>query len=179
MNIPDIIEKFDRYLNEHHQNFSAIIVGGAALSLLRVTSRVTNDIDVLNPNVLPEKVGLLTKEFALQNNLPESWINCGPSDVSTFLPEGWMARTRKIFSGKNLELITLGHGDLILTKCWAYCDRQRDLEDIVAMSPTINELKAAREWLKPLDSHPGWPDYVDKAMSILEKSCEKTLRLEP
>jgi hypothetical protein len=171
MDIKATVQEFDQFLFEHQQAFSAVIIGGAALSLLKIISRVTNDIDVVNPKSLPLVVGQLAKEFAKRNHLPEGWLNCAPADVVSYLPKGWENRTEKIYKGKKLTLITLGRMDLILTKCWAYCDRQRDLDDLVAMSLTKEEIKKAHIWLKPLDQNPGWPDYVDQVMAALSKAC--------
>ncbi len=180
MNIKEVIKNFDKFLHEHDESFSATIIGGAALTLLKVTSRTTHDVDILNPKTIPDKISQLSKEFAMKNNLPENWLNCGPADVVNYLPKDWEKHTRKVFEGESMELTTLGRKELIMTKCWAYCDRERDLDDIIALSPTKQELKETREWLKPLDANPGWPEYVDKAMTKLEQACQqqKNLKLE-
>ena len=179
MDIQDVALKFDQFLHDNDSSFHAVVIGGAALSLLKVISRVTNDIDVLEPKTLPKKVDQLAKEFAISHHLPPNWLNCGPADVMDYLPKGWQSRTQKIFDGKNLKLKTLGRQELLMTKCWAYCDRERDLDDIIALRPSKDELIKIREWLKPLDANPQWPEYVDKIVAKLEKEVdlEKNLGL--
>jgi len=63
MNPKDILAAFDRHLAARGLHLEAIIVGGAALSLLGVVSRPTKDCDVLYPE-LPADVLKAAREFA-------------------------------------------------------------------------------------------------------------------
>ncbi|MCB9228836.1 MAG: hypothetical protein H6618_04420 [Deltaproteobacteria bacterium] len=164
MNITAIIQAFDDFLGRQHQDFEGIIVGGAALNLLSITSRVTRDVDVMVPDSLPHQIAECAREFALQNNLPADWLNTGPADIVRYLPKNWQKRTQEIFKGKHLHLKTLGKKELLMTKCWAYCDRERDLNDILAMNPDKKDLEEITEWLKPLDANPDWPCFVETLM---------------
>jgi hypothetical protein len=47
MNPIETIEAFDRFLLDLGLRFDAVVIGGAALSLLRVVSRPTKDVDIL------------------------------------------------------------------------------------------------------------------------------------
>lgn len=175
MDIKKTIEAFDDYLAARGESFDAVIVGGAALNLLEVTSRVTRDVDVLKPNSLLKNIRTHAQAFASEKNLPKDWLNTGPADLVSHLPNGWETRTRTVFSGQSLSLSTLGREELLMSKCWAYCDRERDLDDIVAMRPTKNEIQKITEWLKPLDTNPQWPEFVEDRMQRLAKKCEKFL----
>ncbi len=47
----EIIEAFDRFLRDRGLQFDAVVIGGAALSLLGVVSRPTKDVDILVPKI--------------------------------------------------------------------------------------------------------------------------------
>ena len=48
------------------------------------------------------------------------------------------------------------------------CDRLRDLDDLIALAPSLDEIALAVDWVKPLDANPNWSAYVDKTADILE-----------
>ncbi len=172
MDVLSVIQKFDQFLEENgHMTFEATIVGGAALTLLKLISRATNDVDILYPKQLPSSIRNAAEAFAKENHLPLEWLNCGPAESATYLPKGWDQRLENVFQGKCLRLVTLGRIELLMTKCWAYCDRERDLPDIVALKPTSSELDKIEAWLKPLDANPDWPSYVVKIFLSLRKEC--------
>jgi hypothetical protein len=68
-----------------------------------------------------------------------------------------------------LTLYTLGRSDLVRIKLFAYCDRQQDLSDCIALVPSKEELHEALEWLQKQDAHPDWPIHVQKSLSFLAK----------
>ncbi len=45
----ETLQAFDRYLEAKSERFSAVVIGGTALSLLGVISRETRDCDILDP----------------------------------------------------------------------------------------------------------------------------------
>lgn len=168
MEVVDVVKRFDEYLTARNYTFEATVVGGAALTLLQVISRVTNDIDIITPGQLPAFIQKAAEDFAIDEQLPVGWLNCGPADVGRFLPVGWESRCRSVYDGVSLRLITLGRLEMLMTKCWAYCDRERDLQDIVALRPSAEEIDVIVQWLLPLDANPGWPAYVEKLFSALK-----------
>jgi hypothetical protein len=58
---------------------------------------------------------------------------------------------------------------MIFSKFYAYCDRQKDIEDIVALKATINEIKDAFELTKLKDGNPLWPKHVETQLLKLKK----------
>lgn len=171
MNIRKTLEKFDKYLFDRQFSLDVVVIGGAALNLLAVTERVTQDVDIIYPNELPQKLLSLVKDFANQESLPENWLNAGPAELLQHLPKDWKQRKRTLFQGKAIHLSTLGPKELLFAKCWAYIDRERDLEDIIAMRPLKDDLLEVAEWIKPLDANPNWPNHVVKMMNILIEKC--------
>ncbi len=165
-NPQDIIPAFDRYLGSVGLTFSAIAIGGAALSVLGVITRHTRDLDLLEAEI-PHAIRKAAVEFAIRHELAEDWLNTGPASLAKDLPASWRARTQPLFDGKNLKLSTLARIDLIRTKLWAMCDRMRDVDDLVALAPSDAELATAAAWVAPLDANPDWPAHVETNVAAL------------
>jgi len=162
----EIIPAFDAFLGQRGLSFKAVAVGGAALSILGVIARHTRDLDLLEPTI-PGEILEAAGEFARSHGLSEDWLNTGPASLSKDLPSAWVARTQPLYLGQHLTLATLSRLDLIRVKLWAMCDRMRDLEDLVALAPTEEELAEAEAWVTPLDGNPDWPAHVALNVSVL------------
>lgn len=167
----DILEKFDVFLEKQQLQFSAIAIGGAALSILGIITRQTQDIDILDP-LIPDEILAASKEFASQFNiektsLNENWLNHGPESLKNYLRPGWKNRLRPLFTGKNIQLLTLGRIDLIGTKVLAYCDREFDFQDCIDLKITKVEMLEILDWVKAYDTNPNWPNHVDSQVKIL------------
>ena len=170
-----ILEKFDVYLKDRGLNFSAIVIGGAALSILGVITRQTQDVDILDPEI-PEDILTASREFAVafkieQSTLKENWLNHGPESLRNYLMDGWKKRIIPLYVGEAIHFQTLGRIDLIGTKVLAYCDRGFDLQDCIDLKITKSELEQVIDWVKNYDLNPNWPSYVESQVKILaEKS---------
>src|SRR5215469_11395177 len=97
----DIIALFDRYPEARSLHFDAVVIGGAALNLLGVVSRLTKDCDILFPEI-PEEIANASKTFALEvrrngGDLGDEWLNNGPASLQTQLPPGWRIAFRPHF----------------------------------------------------------------------------------
>jgi hypothetical protein len=150
-----IIPDFDHYLAEHGLRFEAVIIGGAALVLLGVVLRATDDCDVLDP-VIPEGVLEAAKRFAKTRDLNPDWLNCKSHDfvgVPGCLPTGWRGRLRPLFTGRAIAFQTLGRQDLLCTKLVALVDRGTDYQDCVALQPTTAELQAAWPFVQDYEAN--------------------------
>ncbi len=168
-----LIVSFDQFLEREQLDFSGTIIGAAALIVLGVVSRATTDVDCLTPRI-PESIKDASRRFAKQYQGPESpleenWLNNGPETLIRDLPAGWEDRTVPLFSGRALQLRTLGRLDLLRSKLYAFCDRQQDLEDCVALQPTREEILECLPWLEERDAHPMWPTHVRNSIAILSK----------
>lgn len=170
-----IIEKFDLFLESKNLSFQAIIIGGAALNIMDVTKRTTIDIDFLDPTI-PQEIKDASILFATTNPdlelQPEHWFNNGPISLIRDLPAEWRLRLVTIFHGKALILETLGKSDLLKTKLYALCDRGRDIDDCVALKPTIIEIEECRPWVLLGDGNPLWPKRVEEMFSLLKKELK-------
>ena len=166
-----IIEEFDDYLRKNSLNFEAIIIGGAALSILHIISRMTEDVDCIDPEI-PLEIKRASSEFIRKNPHyglnPEKFLNNGPISIISTLPEGWKERVQLIFKGKALTFFTLGRIDLLKTKLDAMVHRGRDMEDVIAMKPSDSELQQCLEWVLKADGGDLWPEMVKESFTELK-----------
>jgi hypothetical protein len=51
---------------------------------------------------------------------------------------------------------------MIFAKFYAYCDRQKDLQDLVDLNVTAEEIETAAKLTAQKDAHPSWPAYVNE-----------------
>lgn len=171
---PEItIQEFDSFLVRKELTFRGVVIGATALALLGVISRETRDCDILDPEI-PPALKDAARDFALGKRksgqiLSEKWLNNGPESLKKNLPSGWIKRCVPLFSGKALTLLTLGRSDFLKTKLFAFCDRQQDLEDCIALTPTHTELAEAIEWVTRQDTNPAWPKHVKDSFQMLRK----------
>lgn len=165
----EIITHFDQYLAAQQLSFEAIVIGGAALSLLGVITRTTRDVDLLT-SPIPPIISRHAKLFAHAEGLAENWLNDAPQSLKKELPPGWELRIQKVFQGSALILWTLARPHLIISKLYAACDRDADdARDLLAMTPTDEELQDAYEWVASLDGNPEWPTHVSSVVQRLKK----------
>lgn len=170
----EVLMHFDQFINKRNLSFEAVIIGGAALSVLGIISRQTRDCDVLHP-IIPNNILKASKQFAKLYNLDSNWLNNGPKDLVKDLPKNWIDRTQVIFQGQALRIRTLGRIDLLRTKLYAYCDRGFDLADCLQLNPTKSELYVIKKWIKSLDTNQNWPSHVDNAFNQLAKRLNHEL----
>ena len=152
MDVVSTVRKFDQFLESRGERFDAIVIGGAALNVMSVISRETIDVDCLDPSI-PESI----------------WINNGPETLIRELETDWRKCIVTIFIGKAITFQTLGRLDLLKTKLFAYCDRDTDLKDCIALKPTLEELNQCVEWVSFRDANPMWPANVNAHFSELKR----------
>ncbi len=171
----EVLNEFDKFLVKKGLTFSGIVIGGGALLLLKVVSRATQDLDVLDPDIKRA-----SEDFALEFNKTSSdkvllanWLNNGPVSLKRELPRGWRESLSPLYKGEAIKLATLSRGNLLKSKLFTYVDRDVDLRDLIKMSPTKDEIEAAYEWVSQRDGHPGWPKHArgkfDDLILILEQ----------
>ena len=169
-----ITSLFDAFLEKKGINFEAVVIGGSALALQKVIERETVDIDCLDPKI-PAEVLLAAREFRQLHPellLIEKWINNGPESLLRDLPSDWRARIVPLFEGKAIRFFTLGREELLKSKLFAYCDRGDDLNDCIALKPTIRELNDAYDWVASRDGNPQWPEHVRGQFERLKKAMK-------
>lgn len=138
-----------------------VVCGGSALILTGVVLRTTRDVDVValgsnvglaSPDPLPATLALAARETAEDLGLPSDWLNNGPSrgEGGLFqmgLPDGLDARWTTRSYGSCLTVHFVGRLDQIHFKLYAAADRGGyHIEDLLALSPTDDELVLAARW---------------------------------
>lgn len=168
----EIIPKFDEFLTLKRLRFEGVAIGGAALVVLDIIQRSTRDVDLLEVEI-PEPISKAAIQFASLHGLSEQWFNAGPADLLMNLPSNWKTDLQLLYSGKSLTLRTLSRINIIRTKFWAMCDRMRDVDDLIAISPSDDEIKIAVQWVSPLDANPGWPKHVESMADALKARLDR------
>lgn len=169
--IHQVVASFDQYLAVEQLRFDAVVIGGAALNLLGVVSRLTKDCDILTPEI-PAQIAAAARAFAHQvrgkgGTLQDDWLNNGPASLrSQLLPE-WENRLQTVFVGQAIHLRSLGRQDLLCSKLFALCDRGIDLADCIALKPSDHELAQLLPWLEQQDANPQWPAHVRATVADL------------
>ncbi len=177
----DVLAAFGAYLEERGRHFEATIIGGAALLVMGVIDRATQDVDCLDPEI-PEAIRDAAVQFAKDYvgggaPLKQDWLNNGPRSLVADLPEGWQDRTVILQQVGGLCIRTLGRSDLLKSKLFAYCDRQQDEGDCVALAPSADELRECLPWLVERDGNLLWPEHVRSSLRGLAKEMGYDLDL--
>lgn len=164
------LSRFDAYLVQHRLRFDAVVVGGTALILLGTVSRPTTDVDVLVMPSFDASFRAAILNFALEEAqegrpLAEDWINNHIAGLEEDLPDGWRQRLRPLYQGEAVSLQTLGRSDFLKIKLFAYCERDFDREDCLAMRPTARELVEARSWIEEQVKGDEWRRQVHTALA--------------
>src|SRR5690242_17747409 len=123
----ETVRLFDSFLYERGIQLEAVVIGGAALALLGVTSRQTRDCEILHPE-LSQRIHNAARDFAAMRRaqgdaLSDDWLNNGPASLADALTPGWMDRLQPAFQGRAITLHSLGRIDLLCSKLFALCDR--------------------------------------------------------
>jgi hypothetical protein len=152
-----------------HGSYEIIVIGGAALSILGLGIRSTRDVDVLGlrersvdsatPVVvkrkpLPEPLLEAASQVADALGLSPDWLNAGPADLlDQELPEGFERRLTAERYGPRLTVWLPAREDLICFKTYAAADTGigRHTEDLRALHPSCDELRAGALWARSQD----------------------------
>jgi hypothetical protein len=167
-NLEDALGALGEILAYRGTPYELVIVGGSALLLLGMLTRVTQDVDVIAivadgelvaADPLPAPLATAVEAVAADLGLDFAWFNPGPASLLDFgLPEGMLARCeRRVFGG--LTLLIAGRFDQIHFKLYAATDqgpRSKHLADLRHLEPDPHELIAAARWSVTHDPSEGF-----------------------
>lgn len=154
-------------------SFSLVVCGGTALNAMHLIQRTTKDVDIValmnsnnqlvDPAPLPEELMIAAKEVADTLNLPNDWLNNGPSsgDGGLFrlgLPDGFKERLTKNYQGEKLMVYYASRLDQIHFKLYAAIDQfgSYHASDLKQLSPSDEELLQAIRWAITHDPSEGF-----------------------
>lgn len=173
-NINKALSLLGNILKERQQRISIVICGGAALILNNLTLKnATKDIDVLgiiedregmkmkikHAKPLPKFLQEIINEIAEVMELPETWMNPGPSDIIKWgLPEGLIERLSKKDYGDYLSIYAIHRVDQIHFKLYAAVDTGpgRHYNDLMELNPNEDEILIAAKWAIMQDPSEGF-----------------------
>lgn len=140
-----------------HDERVTIILGGAVAAMVVAdlsATRVTHDCDVVasEPDAGWETVHEAARQVAEQRGLPVDWLNRNSRMYAHLLPIGWRKRCEVVGRFGPLTVLVIGRGDLMAMKLMGAPVRPQDLEDIIAMRPTAEEIASLHEHLDRLDA---------------------------
>lgn len=157
-----------------------VVCGGSALLALRITERTTKDVDILarldgerklvEPRPLQAELVKAAEEVGRLMNLPQGWLNTGPSDqLRAGLPEGCVERLRTVEYGPALRVHYTGRRDLIHLKFFALVDQGpgKHLQDLRALAPTVEEMLEAARWVAGQDEGEEFPGMIREVLRSL------------
>ncbi len=163
----DYLDKVLRLLNGRlalngSPSVRLVVCGGAAMIATGLTVRTTTDVDIVAlmdenqqlkaPVPFPSYLLQAAHEVAATLDLPEHWLNNGPSrdDGGLFqmgLPTGFSERLHESIYGDHLRLYFIDRVDQIHFKLYAAVDRGGyHISDLTALSPSNEELVSAAHW---------------------------------
>lgn len=182
--IEKILSALGEILDERGITIPELVVcGGSALNVLGLVRRTTKDVDVVAfaenkegsyylrsadpfPDGLEESIRKVARDF----NLPETWLNSGPTSAVEFgLPDGLMKRVETKRYGKKLIVHFLSRYDQIHFKLYAAVDQGpgKHLSDLGALKPDAQELLEAAEWSVTHDVSEGYRQSVKELLRYL------------
>ena len=179
----DALEAVGERLAHDGVTCALVVVGGAALNLLRIVDRPTVDVDVLAsvgsdgetlrpPDPLPEALRRAVVAVAHDRGLADDWVNTAVADQWRFgLPPGLGERlTWESFGGLRVGLV--GRRDLVCFKLYASVDQTGPdnvhVRDLLALRPTDAELAAAAGWVRAQDAGPDFQAVVDRVVAYVK-----------
>ncbi len=166
-------------LAERGVTFEIVAVGGGSLLLLGLISRPTADLDVValieagcyvKPAILPADLADAVRATARVMGIREDWINAGPAALLDLgLPAEFANRTvERRYGGLVVHLA--GRRDQVFLKLYAAVDQgpsSKHFQDLVALSPSREELLDAARWAITHDPSPGFRSELLKALAGL------------
>lgn len=156
-----------------------VVIGGSALTILGLVERPTRDVDVValldggelrSAKPLPAEVVEARNAVAADFEVSEGWLNAGPADLLQWgLPDGFVSRLTRQDFGPYLTVHLASRVDQIHFKLYALVDQGagRHEEDLRALAPTLDELRAAARWTITQDPSEGFRQELLGALRYL------------
>lgn len=161
-----------------------VVVGGATLNLLRLVERTTDDVDVIAraepvgespgvlvpPDPLPDALQRAIRRVSRDFALAPDWIN---TEVGQQWSQGvppWLSDdiTWRRYGGLRVGLV--GRRTLIALKLFAAVDqspRSVHAQDLIALTPSDDELRQAADWVETQDASEHFPALVAEMMDYV------------
>ncbi len=120
------------------ESASLTLGGSAALLLTGALDRLTDDGDVVESSVDFATLLDAVRQVEVVELAPPGWLNTSIQAYTHVLPADYRSRLVHLPRMGRLDVSLLGRADVILMKTYAH--RPRDLQDLLAVTPTEQEL---------------------------------------
>ncbi len=188
--LEDILQAAGDLLESEAVNVSVVVVGGATLNMLGFVTRTTDDIDViaqakergrgkeprlLPPEPLPEALQRAILRVARDFGLPKTWMN---TEIGAQWRQGlppWLNNdlTWRRYGYLNVGLA--GRRTLIALKLFAATDqgpRSVHYQDLITLSPTVEELDGAVAWVATQDASEAFALMLDQVINHVKRDTQ-------
>jgi len=171
IDVREALNLLNHYLQKKKAHRTFIICGGASIILRGVQGRGTADVDIIGPEIdqlLQEAALHVASDLGLEN----LWLNDKPRRFfAKDLPAGWEERAFPAFVANHLTVHSVSDFDLAILKFLAECDRNKDLQDIVELNLSAEDIDKVVRYVLMRD--PGdvkdWPATVAQVERRLRK----------
>jgi hypothetical protein len=117
---------------------SLTLGGSAALLLTGMLDRLTDDGDVVESSVDFGRLLDAVRAVEVAEQTPSGWLNTSIQAYTHVLPDDFRTRLVRLPPLQRLDVSVLSRSDVILMKVYAH--RPRDLQDLLAVTPSPEEL---------------------------------------
>jgi hypothetical protein len=162
--VRELLAALGALLGARGQEYAVVIVGGGSLLLQGLTTRTTQDVDVIalvehglfrKADPLPADLAEAARDVGLAAGLDRDWLNSVAAVVMNEpgLPKGFAERAAVLDFGA-LTVFVASRFDLICLKLQAAVDRaspSKHLDDLRLLEPTKDELIEAGAWARGHD----------------------------
>jgi hypothetical protein len=166
----------NHYLQKIDEHRSFVICGGASIILRGIEGRGTSDIDIIGP-AMDDALTKASLQVASDLGLHNDWLNDKPRKFyAEDLPEGWESRVFVGYSAAHLVVQSVSDFDLAVLKFIAECDRNKDIQDIVDLN--LSKQDIARVVAHVLSRDPGDVKDWNKIVAKVELRLRKKMGYE-
>lgn len=189
---PDLIaalRALGEILASQGEHAAVVVIGGTALIMQGLVTRVTRDVDVIAishdppererkvieaPEPLPDILTRAIARVARDYNLPDDWMNTTVGlQWKSGLPEGFEERIHwKQYNGLWVGLAD--RYDLIFFKLYAAADSEGPtsvhFQDLMALQPNNEELDAAAQWVRTQDPSAPFAQILDEVLKYAKRN---------
>jgi hypothetical protein len=146
--LENILEDLNDWLTKNNRRITLHVIGGYALELKQIRQGIqTEDIDSvleISESEVVDQIHILGEKHGNLN-----WFDFGATTL--IVPLGYETRLEEKNNYSNIDLFVLSNIDLIKMKVAAYHSRRergiyRDLEDLIKLNPSIENIKEAIEF---------------------------------
>ncbi len=171
MRLEDLADALE--LEDEAEPIDMLVCGGAALAVMGLVARATDDIDVLAlvlderdvaAKPFPDPLLRAVQRVARTRGLPKKWLNPGPADMQRFgLPDGIIERANNRTYGELLTARYLDRYDQIHLKLYAAIDQSggKHAADLANLEASTAELIDAARWCMQHDPSAGFKTLLD------------------